>query len=143
LSVKKLMILAVMLAMGGVAAIPALAQDTQQDAGNASGDSGGTVVAGATPSDGGSEDNNLSYNANPAPADGSSEIIVAGPAGDSTSGSSSEIPAPAPTGGSDSSGCSNADKIALRSAPADNGGDDSGSVTAASAPGCSYVVIEE
>ena len=76
-------------------------------------------------------------------ADGSSEIIVAGPAGDSTSGSSSEIPVPAPSGGSDSGGCSDADKIALRSAPADNGGDDSGSVTAASAPSCSYDVIEE
>ena len=140
---KKLMILAVMLAMGVVAAIPALAQDRQQDAGNAGWDYGGSVVARTTPSDGGSEDDKVAYNANPAPADGSSEIIVAGPVGDSTSGSSSEIPVPAPSEDSDSGGCSDADKISLRSAPADNGGGDSGSVTAASAPGCSYVVIEE
>ena len=70
---KKLMILAVMLAMAAAAAIPALAQDREQDASNARGNSGGSVVANTTPSSGGSEDDNLSYNADPAPADGSSE----------------------------------------------------------------------
>ena len=123
---KKLMILAVMLAMAATVAIPALAQDEERGAGNAGGNSGGSVVANPTPSGGGSEYENVSYNANPAPADGGTEISV-----------------PAPNGGSDNGDCSNADKISLRSAPVDNGGDDSGSVTAASAPGCSEVVIEE
>ncbi len=129
---KRLMILAVMLAVAAAAAIPALAQENEREAGNAGGDSGGSVVATTTPSSGGSEDDNLSYNADPAPADGSSEIPVAGPADATTSGS-----------GSQSGGCSDADKISLRSVPADNGGDDSGSVTAAPVPGCSYDVIEE
>ena len=119
---KKLMILA----MAAAAAIPALAQDNERDAGNAGENSVGSVVANTAPGSGGSEDDNISYNANPAPADGSSEISV-----------------PAPNGASDNGGCSNADKISLRSAPADNGGDDSGSVTAAPAPGCSEVPIEE
>jgi hypothetical protein len=123
---KKLMVLAAMLAMVAAAAIPALAQDNGQDAGNAGENSGGSVVANTTPSTGGSADDNLSYNANPAPADGSSETSV-----------------PTPTKGFESGGCSDADKISLRSAPEDNGGDDSGSVTAAPTPGCSYVVIEE
>ncbi len=87
------------------------------------------------------EDDNVSYNPNP--ANGSSGTRVAAPADASTSGSSSEISVPAPTKGSDSGSCSDADKISLRSSPADKGGDNSGSVTAASAPGCSYVVIEE
>lgn len=140
---KKLMILAVMLATVTAAAIPALAQDNKQDAGEAGEDSGGSVVANTTPRSGGSEEDEISYNADPAPADGSSETSVAAPAGSSTSDSSSETSVPAPTKGSDNGGCSDADKISLRSAPADNSGDDSGSVTAASAPGCSYVVIEE
>ena len=134
--------LAVVLAMGA-AAIPALAQDKEKDAGDAGENSGGSVVANTTPSSGGSEDDNLSYNADPAPADGSSETWVAAPAGVSTSDSGSEISVPATPKGSDSGGCSDADKISLRSVPEDNGGDDIGSVTAASAPGCSYVVIEE
>ena len=138
---KKLMIPAVVLAMVTAAAIPALAQDNEWEAGDAGGDSGGSVVARTTPS-GGSEDGNVAYNADPAPADGSSEILVAGPADASASASSSEIPAPAPAGGSESAGCSDADKISLRSVPADDGGDDSGSVTAASAPGCSEIPVE-
>ena len=138
---KKLMILAVMLAMVAAAAIPALAQDKEQGAGNAGENSGGSVVANTTPSSGGSEYDNVSYNADL--ADGSSETWVAAPAGASTSDSGSEISVPAPTNGSEGGGCSDADKLSLRSVPEDNGGDDIGSVTAASAPGCSYVVIEE
>ena len=138
---KKLMILAVMLAMVAAAAIPALAQDKERDSGNSGEDSGGSVVANPTPSSGGSEYDDVSYNADP--ADGSFEVSVPAPAGAKASGSSSEISVPAPTGGSESGGCSDADKISLRSAPENNGGDDSGSVIAASAPGCSYVVIEE
>ncbi len=133
---KKLMILAVMLAIVAAAAIPALAQDKERDAGNADGNSGGSVVANTEPADS-SDDGNVAYNADPSPADGSSEISVDAPAGASTSDHSSEIAVPAPSGGSESGGCSDADKVSLRSAPADNGGDDSGSVTAASAPGCS------
>ena len=140
---KKLMMLAVMLAMVDAAAIPALAQDGERYAGDASGDSSGSVVANTTPSSGGSKDDNLAYNADPAPADGSSTITVAAPAGAATSGSGSAISVPAPTGGSESGGCSDADRISLRSAPQHNGGDDSGSVSAASTPGCSYVVVEE
>ena len=123
---KKLMILAVILAMAAAAAIPALAQDNERDAGNAGDDSGGSVVANTAPGSGGSEDDNLSYNANPAPADGSSEISV-----------------PAPNGDSDSGGCSEADKISLSTAPTDNSGGNSRSVSAAPDPCCSYVVIEE
>ena len=111
--------------------------------GNAGRNSGGSVVANTTPCTGGPGDDNLSYNADPAPADDSSEIPVATPAGASTSGSSSEISVPALTKGSKSGDCSDVDKISLASAPEDNGGDDSGSVIAASAPGCSEVVIEE
>lgn len=140
---KKLTILAVMLAMAAAAAIPALAQDKEQDAGNAGKNTGGSVVANTTPSSGGSEYDNVSYNADPAPADGSSEAPAAASTRTSTEGSSSEISVPAPSAGSEGGGCSDADEISLRSAPADNGGDDSGSVTAASVPGCSYVVIEE
>jgi hypothetical protein len=139
--VKRLMILAVVLAMAAAAAIPALAQDKERDSSNSGEDSGGSVVANPTPSTGGSEYDNVSYNANP--ADGSFEVSAAAPVGAKTSGSGSEVSVPAPTGGSDRGGCSDADKISLRSAPADNGGDDSGSVIAASTPGCSYVVIEE
>ncbi len=134
---KKLMMLAVALAMVTAAAIPALAQDNERDAGDAGGDSGGSVVANTTPSSGGSEDDNVPYNADPAPADGSSETPVAAP----KSGSGSEILVPAPDKDADS-GCSDADKISLRSVPADDGGDDSGSVTAASAPGCSEIPVE-
>ena len=140
---KKLMMLAVVLAMVTAAAIPALAQDNERDAGDAGENSGGSVVARTTPS-GGSEGGKVAYNADPAPTDGSSEILVAGPADASASGSSSEIPVPAPADGSGSAGCSDADKISLRPVPADGAGDDSGgSVTAASVPGCSYVVIEK
>ena len=138
---KRLMILAVMLALVAAAAIPALAQDREQDTGNARENPGDSVVANTTPSSGGSEDDEVSYNADPAPADGSSETPVAAPADASASGSSSEISVPAPAGGSDSGGCSDADKISLAPAPED--GDDGGSVTAASVPGCSYVVIEK
>ena len=137
---KKLMILAVMLAMVAAAAIPALAQDKERDSGNSGEDSGGSVVANPTPSTGGSEYYNVSYNANP--ADGSFEVSVPAPAGAKTSGSGSEISVPAPSGGTESGGCSDADKISLRSVPADNGGDDRGSMTAASAPGCSEIPVE-
>lgn len=136
---KKLMILAVMLAMVAAAAIPALAQDKERDSGNGGEDSGGTIVANPTPSRGGSEYDNVSYNANP--AGGAFEVSDPAPAGAKTSGSGSENSAPAPSGDSDSGGCSDADKISLRSVPADNG-DDSGSVTAAPSPGCSEIPVE-
>ena len=138
---KRLMILAVMLALAAAAAIPALAQDKEWDAGDAGGDSCGSVVANTTPSSGGSEDDNVSYNADPAPAGGSSQTLVAIPADAPKSGSGSEILVPAPDEDADSGGCSDADKISLAPAPKD--GADGGSVTAASVPGCSYVVIEK
>ena len=138
---KRLMILAVMLALVAAAAIPALAQDREQDTGNARENPGDSVVANTTPSSGGSEDDNVSYNADPAPAGGSSQTLVAIPADAPKSGSGSEILVPAPDEDADSGGCSDADKISLAPAPED--GADSGSVTAASVPGCSYVVIEK
>jgi hypothetical protein len=140
---KRLMILAVMLALAAAAAIPALAQDREQDTGNAREDSGGSVVANTDPGGVGSEDDNISYNADPAPADGDSETPVAAPADAPKSGSGSEILVPAPDGDADSGGCSDADKISLAPAPKDGADDDGGSVTAASVPGCSYVVIEK
>lgn len=140
---KRLMILAVMLALVAAAAIPALAQDREQDTGNARENPGGSIVANTNPGDGGFEDGDVSYNADPAPADGDSETPVAAPADAPKPGSGSEILVPAPDEDADSGGCSDADKISLRSVPADDGGDDGGSVTAASVPGCSYVVIEK
>ena len=140
---KKWMILAAMLAIVAAAALPALAQDGERDSGSSGGDSGGHVVANTTPSSGASEDGDLSYSTDPAPADGSSEASVAAPSGASTSGRSSELPAPAPSRDADSGGCSNTDDVSLGSVPAGNGGGDSASVTAASAPSCSFVVVEE
>jgi hypothetical protein len=139
MSMKKLMILAAMLAMVAAAAFPALAQNEERDSGN----SGGQVEANTTPSSGASEDGNLSYSTDPAPADGSSETSVVAPSNASTSGSSSELPASAPSGDSDSGGCFNADDVSLHSVPADNRGGDSAALTAASAPGCSFVLVEE
>ena len=139
---KRLMILAVMLAMVAAAAIPALAQDREQEAGSSREDPGGSVVATTNPADGGSGDGDVSYNADPAPADGDSETPVAAPADAPKSGSGSEIVVPAPEEDADSGGCSDAGKISP--APAAKDGDDGGgSVTAASVPGCSYVVIEK
>jgi hypothetical protein len=138
---KRLMILAVMLALVAAAAIPALAQDREQDTGNARENPGGSVVANTNPADGGSGDGDVSYNADPAPADGDSETPVAAPADAPKSGSGSEIVVPAPEEDADSGGCSDAGKISP--APAAKDGDDGGSVTAASVPGCSYVVIEK
>lgn len=118
---KKLMILAVMLAMVAAAAIPAVAQDKERDSGNGGEDSRGTIVANPNPR-GDAPEGDVSFNA--APAGDGFEVA-------------------APNGSSESGGCSDADKISLRSIPADDGGDESGSVTAAPSPGCSYVVIEK
>ncbi len=122
---KKLLLLAAMLAVVAIVAVPALAQDKEQGAEHDGAGSGGSVVAAPVPRDGGSDAGDVSFNA--APADGSSEISVSGPAGDSEAGD-----------------CFDADAISLADASnGNNGGDDGGSVIAASAPGCSYVVIEE
>ena len=115
---KKMLLLAAVLAAVAIVAVPALAQGKDQDADHDDAGPGDPTVI-AAPRDGGSDEGDVSFNANPADR-------------------VSEIPAPAPAEGSGD--CSAKDKISLRSTPAD---DDSDSVTAASSPGCSYIVVEE
>ena len=112
-----MLLLAVVLAAVAIVAVPALAQGKDQDADRDDAGPGDPAVI-AAPRDGDSDDGDVSFHANPADR-------------------VSEIPAPAEGSGGD---CSDADKISLRSTSAD---DDSDSVTAASSPGCSYIVVEE
>lgn len=152
---KKLLLLAVMLAVVVlVAAIPALAQNIQPAAG----------VESNTGTDPAHEEELICLlpegcdtdvdvepvpGIEPAPGD-----VQLAPGGDVQLAPGDVQPAPGNNGvepgpgdvepaPDDSGGCSNADEISLRSAPEDDGGDDSGSVIAASTPGCSYILVEE
>ena len=118
---KKLLLLGVVLAVVAIVAVPALAEGQDQGAEDDGANHGGTVVAAPVPRDGGSDAGEVSFNA--APADGGSETIVPGPAEGSKAGD-----------------CFDADAISPADAPKWNNG---GTVTAASAPGCSYVVIAQ
>jgi hypothetical protein len=116
---KKLMLLAAMLAMVLAAAVPALAQYGDQDA-SGSKDTG--VSQATSPVDSESK-GDATMATVPAAADGSPEIAV-----------------PAPAGGD--AGCSEdgGSVIAARD-PKAGGSEDAGSVTLASTPGCSEITV--
>ncbi len=137
---KKLLLLAVMLAVVVlVAAIPALAQNIQPAAG----------VESDTGTDPAHEEELICLlpegcdtyadvepvpGIEPAPGD-----VEPAPGNNGVESALGDVePAPGDRGG-----CSDADELSLRLVPEDNGRDDSGSVIAAATPGCSYILVEE